>query len=119
MKHLIFILTFFYSVVSYAELTDGTYEQLPMASVHNMANSELKAKYFEKFNKNKITLKIKSKELTVSMFNGQDSFVLPITQYDKTIVANDGNMYWVLYQENKDTLHSTGAIFKRVANVLP
>ena len=120
MKYPLIVFLYCCSVASSAQIFEGTYEQQPSPLARQMDDGELKEKYLEKFEKDRITLKIIGQELRVSMFNGDDAASLPFTQYDKTLVAGDANeMYWVLFQKDKDTLHATGTTFKRIEAKLP
>lgn len=95
----------------------GVYEQQPPR--FESKNKELVKKALDKFNKNKFTLHIGPKNLSVSMWGEKDT-AMPYEVHGKTIVAkNEDGMYWVLYIETTNSIHSTGMKFNRVSSAEP
>ncbi len=117
MKYVPIILMLLTVSVAQAEIFDGVYEQQLRET--NFSDSKKALRYKEVQEKNKITLIVQGGELTVSMFNGEDAATLPITEYGKTFVATDEDMYWVVYQKDKSNLYSSGVHFVRVGDASP
>ncbi len=95
----------------------GVYEQIPPK--FESENKELVKRALAKFEENKFTLHIDEQYLRVSMWD-EDYIKMPYEEYGKTIVAKtDDGMYWVLYIESSDLIHSTATKFGRVSGLEP
>jgi hypothetical protein len=117
MRYVSFLLLILTISTARAEIFDGVYVQQPRKV--ELSDTDDALKYNEIYERDKITLIVKGDELTISMFNGADAATLPIVKYGRTLVATDQDMYWVLYQEDKDNLHSSGMHFIRIGDVSP
>lgn len=117
MTKLIAMLFTLFSFSAVAEEYFGAYVQ--QSPEFNSKNLELVQKARAKFESNKNTISINSETLDVYL-QGEKYWSFPYTIEGKTIVSRgpDG-MYWVLYIENKNTLHSTLTKFHRVQNGQP
>ena len=96
-----------------ADVYLGTFLQQPDRDFGSISDAELRAKYQEKYERNKITLIVRADEIEMRNF-GEEVLRTTYVAHGSTLVAEDHGNYLVLYFQDHDIIQSTFMTFKRV-----